>query len=464
MHKYLALVVICLFLLSCTVGPDYQKQEIFSDAAIKKELNLNKAYIVPVNWYVQLGDEQLNAVVEVALAKSTDIAAASARLKQARAVLAASRAAGLPVINAQGGYTYEKNSKNIGYTQDSHYYTAGFDASWEFDLWGKDRRATEAATAQLLEKEYSLDNIKTSVTAETVSLYINLVMTTEKLRLAERNTVLQTEIYDTVKQKYRNGLTDSIAYHQAEYLLANTRSTIPTLRSEIEKYKNALAVLAGVLPSDIPLDANKRSPLFEQKYKYNEKMVYNLPADIIRRRPDVAAAEQNLIAQNALIGKAVAELYPDVSVTALWGYAATGGHSLFNSRSQGYNYAPLVSLPLLDWNRLKNNVEVQKQAKEEALAEYRHSILNAVSELKNAMVAYQNEIKSNRSHIQALYNMQKAVEAAKSRYKNGLLEFSDLLNMEQNLLTAQNDYLESRAQIFQNLAAYYKASGGGYLL
>lgn len=464
MRKTIYPLLACQFLLSCTVGPDYRKPAVFSDSELKKELNLNKAYNVPVNWYAQLGDEQLNMLVETAVANSTDIAAAVSRLKQARYSLSVSRAGGLPLINARGGYNYEKNSKNIGYAQDTRYYTAGFDASWEIDLWGKNRRDTEAAEAQVLQAEYTLDNVRVSVAAETVSLYINLMMTMEKLCIAERNSRLQGDIFSMVSKKYRNGLADSMSYHQAEYLLENTRSAIPALKSEAESYKNALAVLSGVLPSALPVDIKKRSSLFSVTYIYDGKMVYNLPADVIRRRPDVAAAEQNLIAQNALIGKEVAELYPNVSLTALWGYAASGGNSLFNSRSQGYNYAPLVTFPLLDWNRLKNNVEIQKEKKTEALSEYRHAVLNAVAELKNAMEAYQNEIKSSSSHKQALYNMQKVAESAKNRYLNGLMEFSELLDTEQKLLAAQNDYLESRAGIFLKLAAFYKACGGGYLL
>ena len=209
---------------------------------------------------------------------------------------------------------------------------------------------------------------------------------------------------------------------------------------------------------------NKSSPIFAGSYRYNTKSLYALPAEVIRNRPDVAAAEQNLIAQNALVGAAVADLYPDVSVSALWGYAASGGNSLFNSKSQGYSYEPLISVPLLDWNRLQNQVEKQKAQKEEALAQYKKSVLSAVAELKNAMTAVQNELKSNQAQNNAVAKMNKVVSASAERYRNGLIEFSDFLTMEQNRLQAQNNSLQSRAQVFQNLVAYYKACGGGYLL
>lgn len=463
MHKsvYIALCTTCLS--ACTVGPDYEQPQEYGDAEIKQELHLQKSYAVPVNWYEQLGDKHLNQLIEMGQRYNTDIDTAISRLKQARANLGITKVAFLPTVNARGGYSYQKNSKNIEYGFDTDYYTAGFDASWELDLWGKGRRQTEAAAANVKSSEYTLDNVRTAVAAEIASNYVNLMMNAEKLRIAQRNVVLQKDIYETVASKYKNGLADSIAYNQARYLLSSTEAQIPVLKSNIEMYYNAISVLVGVLPSLLPIDLETKSPLFARKYHHNAEMVYNLPADIIRRRPDVAAAEQELIAANAAIGEAVAGLYPDVSVTALWGYAAHGGHSLFNSKSESFSYEPLISLPLLDWNRLQNNVRLQKYIKEEAMANYKSTVLNAVAELKNAMIAYQNEIKSNRYQAQALNNMQDVVDSSAIRYRNGLLEFSELLTTEQNLLSAQSNYIESTGQIFQNLIAYYKATGGGYL-
>ena len=178
--------------------------------------------------------------------------------------------------------------------------------------------------------------------------------------------------------------------------------------------------MAGVLPSQLPLDDSKRSEVFISNYQFNTQSLYSLPADVIRNRPDVAAAE--------------------------------------------YSYKPSAVLPILDWNRLQNQVEKQKQVKAEALAQYKKTVLSAVAELKNAMTAVQNELKSYQAQNSALAKMQKVVNATAERYRSGLIDFSEFLTMEQNLLQAQTQNLNSRAQVFQNLVAYYKASGGGYLL
>ena len=449
---------------ACTVGEDFSRPALYNDSVIKQELELKNGTQPSKSWYALFGDEQLNILIEQGLKNSTDIEQAIAILRQARAELKISQAGFLPQINARGGYNYQKNSKNIGPTADTHYYNAGFDASWELDIWGKGRRQDEAAAAMLKAEEYSLNQVKNVVAAEIASDYVNLKLAVEKLRIAKQNLALQRDIFGVVKSKYQSGLTDDIAYNQAEYLLNSTETQIPQLQSQVEQYKNALAVLSGVLPSQLPLDSEKRSPIFSNAYQYNIKAMYNLPASVIRQRPDVAAAEQNLAAQNALVGAAVADLYPNVSISALWGYAASSGNSLFNSKSQGYSYEPLLSLPLLDWNRLQNQLNKQKYQKQEAFAVYKKTVLTAVGELKNAMANVQNELKRNRLQNRALANMNKVVEASSEKYRSGLIEFSDFLTMEQNRLQAQNSSLESKAGIFQNLIAYYKASGGGYLL
>ncbi|MCI7420638.1 MAG: efflux transporter outer membrane subunit [Alphaproteobacteria bacterium] len=449
---------------ACTVGEDFSRPALYNDSVIKQELALKNGTQPSKSWYALFGDEQLNILIEQGLKNSTDIEQAIAILRQARAELKISQAGFLPQINARGGYNYQKNSKNIGPTADTHYYNAGFDASWELDIWGKGRRQDEAAAAMLKAEEYSLNQVKNVVAAEIASDYVNLKLAVEKLRIAKQNLALQRDIFGVVKSKYQSGLTDDIAYNQAEYLLNSTETQIPQLQSQVEQYKNALAVLSGVLPSQLPLDSEKRSPIFSNAYQYNIKAMYNLPASVIRQRPDVAAAEQNLAAQNALVGAAVADLYPNVSISALWGYAASSGNSLFNSKSQGYSYEPLLSLPLLDWNRLQNQLNKQKYQKQEAFAVYKKTVLTAVGELKNAMANVQNELKRNRLQNRALANMNKVVAASSEKYRSGLIEFSDFLTMEKNRLQAQNSSLESKAGIFQNLIAYYKASGGGYLL
>lgn len=452
----------CVLATACSVGPNYEKAELYSDDKIKEELNLKEGNIVETDWFKQFKDNTLNKLIDLGRQNNTDITIAISRLRQARTNLDIDKTTNLPMINIQGGYTYEKNSKNIGMTANTDYFSIGFDASWELDLWGKGRRQIEADKAKIKSLEYELKDVKITLVSEIAKNYIKLMQTNEELHITKRNLFLQKEMYNLVKSKYKNGLTDEISYNQAEYLLKTLESKIPEQQSQIEEYKNSLSVLIGVLPSELPVNVNNRSPIFKQSYKYNTKMVYNLPVNTIRNRPDVSSAEQNLIAQNALIGKAVAEIYPTVNISALWGFAATNGSNLFNLNSQNYSYSPLIDVPLLDWKRLQNNVKIQKYIREERLAEYKNTVLNAIVELKNAITVFQNNVTSNNKQIQALNNINKVVLLSRDKYKNGLIEYSDLLQSEQNLLDAQQQYINSKAQIMQSVIAYYKASGAGY--
>lgn len=454
MNKWL----VCLLLLSaCTVGQDYKKPEIYADSVIKNELKTNQNYSLPAKWYANLHDEQLTALIDKALNKSPDVESAVARLKQARSQLKINKTAALPFINATAGWNYDKGSQSIKYATDSHYYNAGFDASWELDIWGKNRRQTESDEANVAAFEYSLSDVKISLAAEIAADYVALMQNRELLKTARENAALQRQIFSTIESKFNSGLVDAIDFNQAQYLLAQTEADIPTYESNIESYTNALAVLSGVLPSELNISAN--SPMFKRQYNADKKLIYGIPAGAVRLRPDVAAAERKLAAQNALIAKAVAELYPDVSISGFWGYASQGGHGLFSSKSQNYNYNPSALLPLLDWNKLSNNIELQKQIYAENLASYKKALLTAIAEVKTAGVAWETAEKSLAKQRAANSSMSKAVSALQKRYDMGLIEFSELLTMRQNLIESQNSVINAQGEILRQMIAFYKAVG-----
>ena len=454
MSKFL----IFLFILSaCTVGEDYHRPQIYSDEVIKNELGLNRQYKLPQKWYAELGDEQLVALIDKAFDKSPDVETAVARLKQARAQLGIDRTARLPFINLSGGWNYDKGSRNVKFATDSHYYNAGFDASWEIDLWGKNLRQIQADKANIEALSYSLSDVKITLAAEIASNYAYLMQNRELLKTARENEVLQKQIFAGVEAKYNTGLVDDIAYNQAKYLLVQTQAEIPMYESNIESYHNALAVLVGILPSEIITSQN--SPLFRRSYTINKKLVYGIPAGAVRLRPDVAAKERKLASQSELIGKAVAELYPDVSISGFWGYASQGGHGLISSASQNYNYSPALSMPLLDWNKLSNNIELQKQIYVEDLANYKKSLINAVAEIKSAGVAWEKAGQTYVKQVEAGAKMQQVVDAVQKRYDKGLVTFSELLTMRQNLIKSQKQIISAKTEELQQMIAFYKAVG-----
>ncbi|MBP5353103.1 MAG: TolC family protein [Alphaproteobacteria bacterium] len=462
-HKVICGCFGALVVVGCSVGPDYQSPAALQEEELQKELPAASDASVVTDWYKQFDDAELNRLIAIALQNSTSVAVAASRLRQARAELRINAVQYLPQIDGRGGYNYEKNSKKIGPTADTHYYSAGFDADWEIDLWGAGRRQTESDEAAVKAAEYTLKDAKVVLVAEVVLQYIRLLESKENLRLAQENLRLQQQILQNVKDKYDNGLSDELAYQQALYLTENTRGTIPALQNQVEQYRNSLSVLLGVLPSALPPMEQINSPIFKRRYAFLTDKLYKLPAAVVRQRPDVAAAEQRLIGQNAQIGKAVAALYPSVDISALWGYAAQGGRSLFGSKSQTFSYNPLVNLPLLDWNRLQNNVKLQKDIREEYFQQYKETVLNAVRELRDAVDGYRQGLRQQQNDEKALTAARQAAEAAKVQYENGLTEFSQVLTTQQNQISAQNRYVADKASVFSSVVAYYKAAGGGYL-
>lgn len=453
-----------ILLAGCTVGPDYDRPEVYEDLQIAQSLKLTgKNLSISPQWYEQFGDKKLNTLIACALDNSPTIAGGIEKLRQARTVAAINRAEYLPSLNASGKYDFSKVSKNIGAAADTNFFQLGLDASWELDIWGAGRRLNEQSEAEFEEAFYSLHNLKTLLTAEVANNYFLLKTAQEQLRIAKNNLGLQRDIYNTVKEKYDAGIADAAAYNQARYVVETTKALIPTLEYQIEAYKNALAVLTGVLPDKLPANIlDPRNNPVNRAYRYDTGQLYDLPASIIRSRPDVKAAERALAAQNAAIGQAVAELYPDFSISALFGFQSGAGSKMFNSDSQAYGYVPSVTLPLFNWNKLQNNVQLQKEILAESYQNYRQVLLQAVEELGNAITAVQKEYTRNRSQRNAVYNMQQVLSSMRDKYENGLIEFSDLLKTEQDLLQAQTTLAASNGAIYQNIIAFYKATGGGY--
>ena len=393
------LILFCLAVTSCTVGPDYQEPSIFDDTQIKDSLKLTDTNTLRVSkdWYLLFNDETLNSLIAQALDNNPSVLQGIARLKQARTIVGINRVQYLPMLNASSGYDYAKASKNIGLAADSNFFQLGFDASWEIDIWGAGRRLNEQSMAQLQEALYNLQNIKVMIAAETANTYFSLKTSVEQLQIAKNNLKLQQEIYKTVKEKYASGLADETALNQAQYLIASTQAVIPATEYQLETYKNALAVLVGGLPDMLPDNiTSTQNNIIKKAYKYDINSLYNLPASVIRNRPDVKAAERALAAQNAAIGQAVAELYPNVTLSAMFGLQSTAGSKLFNSSSQAYSYSPSLVLPLFNWGKLQSNVKLQQYIKEETLENYRQTLLSAVEDLNNAITAAQKEATKNK--------------------------------------------------------------------
>lgn len=465
MRKQIYLLFSLFLTTSCRVGEDFELKPFAQNKDIIENLQLSSFQNADVTnkWYEVFKDSDLNTLIQYAVNNNFTVQQGLERLKQSRYALMIHSKQMFPMIDANGSYNFSKASNNVDYSYDVNAFKAGLDASWELDIWGKGEYITEQYSELMNNVQYSLFNIKVSVIAETVLNYINLREAQEKLRIAERNLYLQRDILQTVRDKYNAGIADDLALNQAEYAVETTKSTIPPLKTQIENYKNALAVLLGVLPTNLPLNLDKyKKNITANTFRFDTKKLYQLPLDVVRSRPDIMAAEANARAQNSVVNQAITNLYPTVNLSATFGFISSSGHSLFNNDSQIYGYTPGVTLPIWHWGQLTNNIELQKHIKEEYLLNYNESLLMAVTEIRNAVTAVEQAYKTNVYSKSSLNKMRNVMELTRNKYENGLIDFTDVATAEQNYLNAQNALIASNAAIIKYLTAFYKATGGGY--
>lgn len=464
MTKYLYFALFTV-VAACTVGPDYQRPGEFSDIEISKSLNLQagQAHEINKDWYRSFQDKTLNRLVPQGLASSPNAKIAVAKLRQARASLEIDSVKNFPMIDADGSYHYSKVGKNSGYPIGTDYFQTGLDATWELDIWGAGRRQTESAAALYKATAADVDNTNLTLTAEIAGDYINYRMAQEQLRISEQNLSLQKDIYEIVNSKYMAGLENESALNQAKYAVETTKALIPELQYQVEAYKNALSTLIGVLPGSLDeILAVDDKNLVRRRFKLNLNRLYELPVSVVRLRPDVRIAEYQLISKNANVGAAIAQLYPNVSLSGFLGFQSSKVPNLVSDNSFAYSYAPAIDLPVLHWGELTNNVELQKGIAEEYVYLYQNALLNAASEIKNAYTGIAKEYEKNQASRNAVVAQKKVLDLSLERYRQGLEDFNVILTAEQNLLASQNAFIASNGAIYKDIISFYKAIGGGY--
>ena len=454
-----------LFLLSilvgCMMGPNYERPQFFDNDEIEKVLDLKPTDCSNTLSMLDFNDKTLNHILILGLQNSPSIRTAIAKVRQARASVRISESDLMPSIDLNSKYNYLNAGKNMGLFVDEDYYQAGLDMTWEIDIFGSNARRLEASKANYRGVIESLKNIHISMIADMTQAYIKLRTTEWLLKNAKENLTLQNDIYQTVLEQFDAGLTDEIALNQAKYLLETTKMSIPQLTQQRIDYQNTLALLVGQLPTTLNEILDKtQTNLVQSPFKYDLNRLYELPADVMRNRPDVRIAEEQLIAGNALVGSAIADMFPKISLTGLLGFGSSKISNLFENSSFESGISPQISLPLLHFGALKNNVELKKAMKEEYLIAYENALLTAAKEIHSAINNLQNEFKRNQSARIAYQKMQKVSKLNWQKYKQGLIPYADVLDSEQRRLSAQTNMVNSNSALYQGIAGYYKAIGG----
>jgi len=442
------------------VGPDYQPPTLDDPkAALPAAANgiaLEASEVAA--WWTVFKDASLTALVEQALRNNPTLQGAVAKVRESRARVRISRAALLPEVDAVGSYQRLRNSDYAGAPYDGGHYSGGFDAAWEIDLAGGRRRAVEASRADYAAECATLENAWVSLAAETARVYVELQTVRKDLQVAQTNLVVQAETLDILESRAKAGLSDGLAIEQARYNLEQTRAAIPALESSEASALNALAVLVGVMPGELDSALTAPAPI----PSVEPRLLAGIPAELLRRRPDVRAAERRLAAQTARIGEAKAAFYPVFRLSGSIGLESLEAEDFFKSGSRTFSFGPSVSWPIFRAGSLKANVEVQTALQEQAFADYRAAVLTSVQELRDALSDYAREFERKDSLAKAAVSARAALTISQDQYRNGLADFNSVLDAERSLLRFEESLVLSEGQITAHLIRVYKALGGGW--
>lgn len=456
-----ASIVAVVFLSGCAaVGPDYKRPAVpvpekwQSPAVSTPPSSIDDSDLA--QWWHEFHDPVLNRLIEHALASNKDLKQAEARLLEARARRGFAQADRFPTVAARASANRNGGSQELGTGQTYNQFNTGFDASWEIDLFGGKRRALEAANAQLQASEADLFAVQTSLTAEVGVNYLNLRAYATRLAVAEENLGIQIQTRDLAQWRYQAGLTSRLDMEQATSALEQTRAQIPVLQTNLAQTKNQIALLLGMNPEDLPPFDTAAVP------QADALLSTGIPADLLRRRPDIRRAERQLAAQTAQIGVATAAQYPNFSLAGNIGLASLATGNLFRSDARTFLLGSNAGWTLFDAGRNQQNIQIQNALQAQALAKYEATVLTAFSDVENALISYTREQERRAALTRAVAAAKSAEALARSQYAAGLIDFQSVLDTQRSLLTLQDLLVTSDAAVSSSLVQLYKALGGGW--
>jgi multidrug efflux system outer membrane protein len=462
-------VILLALLAGCTVGPDFKRPE----AAVPARWNglTQPASTAPqtttdeelAHWWTVFADPLLSSLVERAAEANLDLKLAEARIRQARAARAVAAGGLGPTLGASGSYRRSESpiAAGGGRTESviSDQYEAGFDAGWEIDIFGGLRRNLEAADADLLAAVESRRDVLVSLMAEVARNYIQLRGYQQQIAVSKQNLMSQQHSARLTRERFEGGFVSGLDVANAEAQTATTAAQIPLLESSARQTIYSLSILIGEAPAALdaelsPVGAIPGAP---------PVVPVGVPSDLLRRRPDIRLAEAQIHAATARIGVATAELFPKFTISGSIGYQADDFGSLFDWSSRFWSFGPSAVWRLFESGRIQAGVEVQKALQEQEVIVYRQTVLTALQEVENALVASTKEQTHRESLVAAVAANRKAVSLADKLYTEGLTDFINVLQAQLALYVTENALVQSTATVSTNLIALYKALGGGWV-
>jgi len=464
-----------LLAYGCTVGPNYQRSDVPVASTWKEasQSGIDTRSAELTRWWTAFNDPLLNSLIERAVHSNLDLRQAEARIREARASRAVTAAEQWPTVNVSSSYKRIRSSENAfavspqgggGLSSfpsgdlDQNFYQAGFDASWEIDVFGGVRRSVEAADATIEASVEDRRNTLVTLLGDVAKNYIDLRGFQRQLAVARANLKAQQDTLDLTKVRFQAGLASDLDVAQQEGQLNTTAAQIPTLESSLKQAAYRLDVLLASQPGALWDELSKETAI----PALPPEVLVGLPSELLRRRPDIRTAERQLAAATAQIGAAMADLFPKFSLTGTAGLQSISASDWFTGRSRAWSIGPTISWPIFDAGRIRANIEVRNAQQEQALAQYEKTILAALGDVETSLVNYSREQARYRSLSDAVAANRRAVEMSNELYIRGLVDFLNVLENQRSLYASENDLAQSEATMAANLVSLYKALGGGW--
>ncbi|WP_438999536.1 efflux transporter outer membrane subunit [Variovorax beijingensis] len=493
----IAYSALALLVGGCAVGPDQRPPQVQtpadwsawhggSAALLGAERKAAPAGVASGDWKA-FGDPLLDRLQALALAANHDLQTAALRFAQSRVQRTAAAAQQAPQLNAGGSVNRQRQSESGAATrmidalgssvanrdqlirtlsEPYNLYQAGFDASWEIDLWGRVRRSIEAADADAGASAALLRQAQLSVQAEVARSYFELRGAQRELRVAHADIAAAAESLELVQARADGGLVTDLDPTRQRTQLAELKARIPMLLQQEAQAMNQITLLTGASPGTLnaelaPPSEGAGNPLAALQAPPLPELALGLPGDVVRRRPDIAAAEAQLHAATARIGVAVADLYPRVTLGAGFGYESAGSERFGEWGSRQWHVGPSISLPIFDNGRRRSTVNLRELQQQEAAVAFQQAVLKAWHEIDSALSAYAAERQRHAELAERERSSRDALTLAHARYANGLTDFGVELDARRALLQARRDQVQSTSRMAVGMVAVYKALGGG---
>src|SRR6266404_620111 len=465
--RWMMAAVVVSVLSGCMVGPDYQRPALPAPAVFRGAAEVtappDTTALGDLHWFDIFKDERLQTLIRTALVANYDLRTAVARVDEARANLGITRSAQFPTIAASADITTVRASKNgltpipPGTSRDRTVGSVLLNLlSFEVDVWGRLRRATEAARAQVLAADDTRQAVLTTLVSDVATAYFDLRELDTELEIAQRTLALRQQSLQLIEVRRQGGVATLLEVRQGEQLVYSASQVIPDTQRLLEQTENQLRVLLGQPPGAVP----RGQPLTAQAHP--PAVPPGLPSALLERRPDIRAAEQTLMAANANIGVAKAAYFPTISLTGFLGTQSNQLASLFTNPASSWSFVPRITQPIFNGGRIKSTVKLAKAQQEIALIEYERAIQNSFREVSDALVQYRKvrEIRVQQDLLVA--TLEDRSRLAYLRYRGGVDTLLNALGADRDLFNAQLSLSQTKRNELLSLVQLYKALGGGW--